>query len=250
MPINKIEQNYIKNQKYGLIMLQQKDFLQQLKDIDHAFVIALKEGNYEKVTDQLDEICYLFALIEDEKQTLVALEIYYTSVVIMLLRYMLKNGTLTEIHLSNAVSLISIIKQWHCIKDYLYFTPWFVKKLKELLYNTTPINVNSYVYQAILIIKQELQNPNLSNAYIANKLGISNSYLCYLFKHDYNEHLTTIINKLRLKQALTDIKNTNLSISEITKKYGYKSHSYFSKIFKQCYGMSPLQYRKRQYLKY
>ena len=229
-------------------MLQQKNLLQQLKDIDHSFIVALKEGNYEKVTDQLDEICYLFVMIEDEKHTLFALEIYYTSVVIMLLRYMLTNGTVTDIHLSNAVSLLSIIKQWHCIKDYLYFTPWFVTKLKELLTNTTPINVHSYVYQAILLIKQELHNPDLSNAYIAEKLGISNSYLCYLFKHDYHEHLTTTINKMRLKNALIDIKNTNLSISDITKKYGFKSHSYFSKIFKQHYGISPLQYRKWHYL--
>ncbi len=249
MPINKIEQMYIKNRQHGLTRLQQNNFLQQLKDIDLALIIALDNGDYEKVMDQLDEVCYLFVSSQEESQTIFALEIYYTSLLTMVLRTMLKNGTITEIDLSNATSLISIIKKWDCVKDYLYFTPWFISKLKELLEEntTTCVNVNSYVYQAILIIKQELNNPALSTSYIADKLGISKNYLCYLFKHDYNENLTTTINKLRLKHALNDIKLSSLSLHEITEKYGFKSHSYFSKIFKAHYGLSPIQYRKRYF---
>ena len=214
---------------------------------DSKLLMYLDEKNYDKVLEQLDEMCYLFVQIEHEEHILTSLEIYYISLLTRQMRLLIQRDEATEIHLSNIYSLMCIVKQWKDIKEYLYFTPWFVTKIKELVEeNVIPINLNSNVYQAILIIKNELNNPDLSTAFIADQLGISKSYLCYLFKQDYDESITKIIRKLRLKQAVIDIQSSNLSLYEITTKYGFKSPSYFSRVFKEVYGISPMEYRRRQ----
>ena len=247
MVIEKIEQIYLENCEYGLAHVKRTNFLKSFVKNDSKLLVYLDGRNYDKVIEQLDEMCYLFVQIEDQQHILTSLEIYYISLLTRQMRLLIQNDEATEIHLSNIYSLMSIVRKWDGVKDYLYFTPWFVTKIKELLEeNVIPINLNSNVYQAILIIKNELNNPHLSTAFIADQLGISKSYLCYLFKQDYDESITKIIRKLRLKQAVIDIQSSNLSLHDITIKYGFKSPSYFSRVFKEVYGVSPMEYRKRQ----
>ena len=247
MVIEKIEKTYIENCQYGLAHVRKTDFLASFVKNERKLLAYLDGKNYDKVIEQLDEICYLFVQIDDEEHILTSLEIYYISLLTRQMRLLIQSDEATEVHLSNIYSLMCIVKKWKDVKDYLYFTPWFVTKIKELVQeNVLPINLNSNVYQAILIIKKELNNPNLSTAFIADQLGISKSYLCYLFKQDYEESITKIIRKLRLKHAVIDIQSANLSLHEITIKYGFKSPSYFSRVFKEVYGISPMEYRKRQ----
>ena len=48
----------------------------------------------------------------------------------------------------------------------------------------------------------------------------------------------------RLNQACKLMKNTELSIAEISRSVGYQDPLYFSKLFKKEKGLSPSKYRK------
>ena len=247
MIIDMMEKIYIENREQGLARVQRYNLLERFIKIDNKVLRYLEQKDFDKVIEQLDEMCYLLVLIEDEEKILNALEIYYISILTMHMRNIIEKDIATDIYLSNIYALMGAIKTWKEVKDYLHFTPWFVAKIKELQQdNVLPLHLNSNVYQAITIIKNELSNPKLSTAFVAEKLGISKSYLCYLFKQDFNDSLTKIIRKYRLKQAVMDIQNSNLPLHEITIKYGFKSPSYFSRIFKEFYGVSPMEYKKRQ----
>ena len=54
------------------------------------------------------------------------------------------------------------------------------------------------------------------------------------------EYITTS----RMKEAASLMKNTALSIDDISIKVGFRSHSYFSTCFKNHFGMSPKKYRQ------
>ena len=247
MVIDMIEKIYIENREQGLAHVQRYNLLEKFIKIDKKILRYLEQKDFDKVLEQLDEMCYLLVLIEDEEKILNALEIYYISILTMQMRNMIDKDVATDIYLSNIYSLMTVVKKWKELKDYLHFTPWFVTKIKELQQESVlPLHLNYNVYQAIHIIKNELNNPKLSTAFIAEKLGISKSHLCYLFKQDFNDSLTKTIRKFRLKHAVIDIQSSNLSLHEITIKYGFKSPSYFSRIFKEHYGFSPMEYRKRQ----
>lgn len=52
------------------------------------------------------------------------------------------------------------------------------------------------------------------------------------------------INQIRLQQAENMLLYTNKSVTEISSSVGFYDSAYFSKLFKQSYGHSPLKYRK------
>ena len=59
----------------------------------------------------------------------------------------------------------------------------------------------------------------------------------------------TYITKYRISTALSLLQNTALSVTEIALSTGFNSSSYFSKVFREYMGITPLQYLKSLYLK-
>ena len=69
-----------------------------------------------------------------------------------------------------------------------------------------------------------------------------------VFKKEFADYYHTtpgkwLTNK-RLKHAKMLLKTTNQSITEIALNSGFENVSHFSRIFKEKFGLSPLQYRK------
>lgn len=86
---------------------------------------------------------------------------------------------------------------------------------------------------------------DLSNEDIANALKISRSVLYAKVKSIYGTTPNEIIKNLRISQAHKMIKeNFNLNISEIAYTVGFNDSKYFSKLFKQTYGITPNEFRK------
>lgn len=80
---------------------------------------------------------------------------------------------------------------------------------------------------------------------ISRNFGLSQSKLQGGFKFLFNNTVTEFIRYTRLKEAKELMKTTDLNISEIVYSIGFTSRSYFSKIFREEYSMSPNQYKKR-----
>ncbi|WP_378175529.1 helix-turn-helix domain-containing protein [Aquimarina sp. SS2-1] len=85
----------------------------------------------------------------------------------------------------------------------------------------------------------------LSVNFLATKAGMSPKKLQLGFRVLYSKSVNEYIRQLKLEISRDYIKNTNDSISEIVYKIGFKSRSYFSKIFFERYGILPAEYRKK-----
>ena len=87
------------------------------------------------------------------------------------------------------------------------------------------------------------QDTNAGN--IADKFGISGSYIGMLFKEQHKTTITKYITQLRIKKAAELLSETKLQIQVITKKVGYSDQNYFARIFKKQTGLSPGEYRNK-----
>jgi len=79
---------------------------------------------------------------------------------------------------------------------------------------------------------------------LADSVGININKLQEGFKYLYNDTVNNYIQDLRLKKAKNLLLETELSIGEITEKIGLTNPSYFSKVFKEKYKITPNRYRK------
>ncbi|MCQ2585901.1 MAG: response regulator [Treponema sp.] len=78
----------------------------------------------------------------------------------------------------------------------------------------------------------------------AQYAGVSSFYLSKLFKEEMNDTFVNYVTELKMEKAAHLLKETDMSIKEITNATGYNDQNYFSKIFKNKYEMSPSEYRK------
>ncbi|GAA0872139.1 hypothetical protein GCM10009117_12860 [Gangjinia marincola] len=79
---------------------------------------------------------------------------------------------------------------------------------------------------------------------LSRESGLNAKKLQAGFKMLYNNTVNEYIRHLKLEIARDELKNSDDTISEIVYNIGFKSRSYFSKIFSERYGILPMEYRK------
>ena len=77
------------------------------------------------------------------------------------------------------------------------------------------------------------------------KSGLTKLKLQEGFKFLFKKTVTEYIRHVRLESARELFKNTDYNVSQIVYSVGFSSRSYFSKIFKEKYGITPNQFKKR-----
>jgi len=86
---------------------------------------------------------------------------------------------------------------------------------------------------------------DLSLSRIAFHLHISTFHLCKVFKKAAGVTVREYLARVRVKQAMEELLNPHLRISEVAFAVGFRSLSQFNRDFKQIAGRSPTAYRRR-----
>lgn len=95
-------------------------------------------------------------------------------------------------------------------------------------------------------VEEQFSNPNMTLASIAESLYISQSYLSKIFKTMIDEPFFEYVQKVRIDHATDMLKNTKLSVDEISQMCGIRDVASFYRLFKKHMGMSPTQFRKNK----
>jgi AraC-like DNA-binding protein len=91
-------------------------------------------------------------------------------------------------------------------------------------------------------VEREYQNPiNIKEA--ANVAHLTVPSFCNYFKKVVNQTFTDFVNEYRINKAC-QLLMTESSIADVCFDCGFTNNSYFSKVFKQIKGKSPIEFRK------
>lgn len=101
--------------------------------------------------------------------------------------------------------------------------------------------------KALAYINNHHCDSNMSLNFVADKFHISQSYLTRMIKKSTNLSFTEYLNKLRIQQAIFLLSSReDLLIAQIAELVGYSSQHYFSRVFKNHTGVSPVEYRNEK----
>ncbi len=81
---------------------------------------------------------------------------------------------------------------------------------------------------------------------VCQRLHFSKSHISHLFRTTTGMTLKSYCNRLKVKDAESLLKNTDLSVTEIALAVGFENVSYFICTFKKQTGLTPLAYRKHK----
>jgi len=102
----------------------------------------------------------------------------------------------------------------------------------------------AYIRKAIEFIELNYYR-KISISEMCQHVGLDRSYVYSIFKEHLNMSPQEYLIKYRMEKSCALLKNTQLSIGDISRSVGYEDALLFSKMFKKINGMSPREYRKR-----
>ena len=95
------------------------------------------------------------------------------------------------------------------------------------------------------LIEKDFTNPMLGLYYVAENLGISNSYLSTTYKATFGIGVAHYINQLRIDLAKELISSTDMTVKDIALAIGFSSDISFIRVFKRHESYTPGMLRKQ-----
>jgi YesN/AraC family two-component response regulator len=99
--------------------------------------------------------------------------------------------------------------------------------------------VNPLLEQLMQVVETHYTNPNFSFDDIAQSLGMSKSTLIRRLKSLTDKSPVEILSEYRLNKAKKRLENSSESVSEVAYQVGFNDPLYFSRKFKEAFGISP-----------
>jgi len=93
-----------------------------------------------------------------------------------------------------------------------------------------------------LMTKMVRENSTIED--ISWKLGLSEEHFIRVFRDEVRMTPYQYFTRLKVEGASGMLMSTDKSVGEISAWFGFENQFHFSRIFKKCTGMSPVEYRK------
>jgi TolB-like protein/AraC-like DNA-binding protein len=104
----------------------------------------------------------------------------------------------------------------------------------------------SFIDKAETLIVENLSNEKFGVSELAGAMSMSRSSLLRKIQKHTNLSASQFIRQVRLRKAMTLLKQTALSVSEISYQVGFGSTSYFIKCFREHFGYPPGEAVKKE----
>lgn len=84
---------------------------------------------------------------------------------------------------------------------------------------------------------------DLSLIDVAQAVGLAPAYVSHVFKKETGKGIVEYVVEEKMKYAKMLLKDKSMKVVQVARSCGYENQSYFNKLFKAHYGVTPTQYR-------
>lgn len=119
-----------------------------------------------------------------------------------------------------------------------------LRKLMSLLPTDAAESHPPYIQQTILYMLENFRT-GITLESTADHLGLSKAYLSDCFSKQLGVNFKTYLDDIRFSYAKNLLAFTTLPVGEIHERSGFHDYANFTRRFKQKYGCSPGEYRKK-----
>ena len=143
---------------------------------------------------------------------------------------------------------ISVIHEKRENREYEVYGKRYLEELAKPEGAENSVGQRDVVKEVELYIQKNISE-SLTVEQLAKIVYLSPDHLTRLFKKQHNQTLIDYITEQRMMLAKKLLEQGQLSITMISAKVGYNNYSYFTKMFKKYYGMTPREYQNREHSK-
>ncbi|MBD2868036.1 response regulator [Paenibacillus arenilitoris] len=224
---------------YGEARPAEKEEIRHLDAKLEALFAAM--ANYELVLihDKIDD---LFQMAKSLKSPF-TLRHYSLYILMKLDDYLQRTNENAYRLLGMELDKYDMIAQFETIGDIRQWLRRRVYEISETIQEGKQKKNWKLVKQLIEYMKERTQE-SLTLRDLAVQFSLSPNYLGHIFKEETGKNFSEFFIQLRMERSCELLKTTNMKIYEIADRVGYRYLPYFSRQFKETYGMTPLEYRR------
>ncbi|MBB6672735.1 helix-turn-helix domain-containing protein [Cohnella nanjingensis] len=107
---------------------------------------------------------------------------------------------------------------------------------------------NAAIENVLRFIRQHYMRADLSLNYLADEFRMNVSHLSKIFKDYTGTNFIDYLMELRIETSKEKLASGNVKIRDIAESVGYTNVNSFTRIFKKMTGLTPSEYREREWL--
>jgi len=184
------------------------------------------------------------SLSEDPIQSM---KYHFVISLVVLIRVCIEGGLSVESGYKRAEWIIRTLDQKKDEKSLIEFGDEVIKGLCEAMAEIKgQIGMSKTIVKATAYIYDHL-NEKILLKDISDYLEINKSYLCELFKKETGTTVNNYVTKLKIKVAEKMLTTSDYESAYIAEYFSFSSHSHFISTFKKYTGMTPNEFRNKNY---
>lgn len=216
---------------------------------------------YEKETVLLDSIfdgdiddskTSLNRIFQDFDTLFVPLDsIKYKRMIIQLITSIERKLALNNISLEENIpefySYMDMVESSPNLSDLKEKVESFIIKISEYINRKNSeqgTSCTNAINKALKYVNENFQN-KITLADVSESVFFTPNYFSSQFKKETGKSFVEYIKMLRIQKSKELLNETNLKVYEISKLVGYENPKYFTDVFKDYTGMSPLEFRQK-----
>lgn len=205
-----------------------------LKNLDSA----LENNDYIKVKNILTDVPKLF-----QDKSIISFERFFNTLIFKANQIIVSNKLKVDFEIIY-LNPDEIVEKFINIQN---ATNYLIELFNHVLSCMPPADNSAMGSSDIIIeIKEYIDNnfyKPLSLKKVTENFHIDTSYLSKRFRNEVGETFIKYVTRVRMENACHMLKNTILSCREISELCGYDDYSYFKKVFRRLFGITPTEYR-------
>ena len=166
--------------------------------------------------------------------------------------------TLSQEAIENGISMYRLIKRELALPDYLYKKEvvqryceiWMLKNLSHDSEETSfmpevnkPLNRKEQIFHDFLTLLEKHYTQERSISFYADRMCLTPKYLSTTIKEVSGKHGMQWIDEYVALEAKALLKNSDLSVKQVSEQLSFPSQSMFGRFFEKMTGISPKQYK-------
>ncbi|WP_372633027.1 response regulator [Cohnella sp.] len=206
-----------------------------------ALFKAMQEYNLVRIYDEFEN---LFQSLSSLRSKFTVLNLSNYIIWNLEQRLSLANENLFEL-LDIELQNLDVLLQFETVNDIRSWLVHRIYEISEKLHDKNNSANGKFIRGVINMIKERMSE-NITLKDFAKHFPFSPSYFGYLIKEKSGHTFNELLVQLRMERACELLKEPGIKIYEVADQVGYRYLPYFSRQFKDKFGMTPLEYRKRE----
>lgn len=165
---------------------------------------------------------------------------------VLISRTAINHGAESNVMLQMSHDYLQIIPQISSMEELSAWLAKAMNRFMDYLFGYSDAKHADIIFKAMHYIREHFSE-KISLEDVAKYVYLSPTYFSRIFRQETGETFNSYLNKIRIDYSKKLLLDPAIKLIDVSLMSGFDDQSYFTKVFKRNVGVSPMQYRKKNF---